>query len=197
MNKNCEYCNEVFFIPYKSWYGRRFCKYSCKAKNMRGRTPWNKGKVGEQIAWNKGIKGLQPWHNISGLRPHKTGEYTPSQQTIEKTRKAKTGVSSPLKGRKFPERSGANHPNWKGEDAGYFTKHNWVLNNYGKASRCTNRDTGILTIKCKNKTNNFDWANISGEYHRTIDDFMELCRSCHMLYDLGNKTTLRSAISKV
>jgi len=40
--------------------------------------------------WNKGIKGLQSWHNISGFKP---------------------GWN---KGKKFPQITGSKHFNWKG-----------------------------------------------------------------------------------
>lgn len=49
----------------------------------KGLVPWNKGKrcnylLGNQhaegnIPWNKGLKGRQPWHNTSGLKPVKKG----------------------------------------------------------------------------------------------------------------------------
>ncbi|MEN6567167.1 MAG: hypothetical protein ABFC57_12805 [Veillonellales bacterium] len=31
-----------------------------------------------------------------------------------------------------------------------------------------------------------EWANISGEYKRSRSDYMELCPSCHRLFDKGN-----------
>lgn len=41
------------------------------------------------IPWNKGKKGLQPWHNISGLRPRKKGEFQHTEETKIKMREAK------------------------------------------------------------------------------------------------------------
>ena len=35
-------------------------------------------------SWLKGKKGLQLWHNISGLKPHKKGEYKHSEKTLKK-----------------------------------------------------------------------------------------------------------------
>ena len=47
-----------------------------------------------------------PWHK------NKTGVY--SQKTLSKFRLAKLGKPSLRKGKKFPQFSGKNHPNWRG-----------------------------------------------------------------------------------
>ena len=53
----------------------------------------NNGRFQKGLApWNKGMKGKQPWHNISGFQEGHGWN----------------------KGQKFPEFSGENHPNWKG-----------------------------------------------------------------------------------
>ena len=36
----------------------------------------------DHVPWLKGIKGLKPWHNISGLRPPKKGEYKHKPHSI-------------------------------------------------------------------------------------------------------------------
>jgi hypothetical protein len=71
---------------------------------------------------------------------------------------------------------GKNHYLWKGEDACYFTRHSWIYNNFGKANKCENN-------KCDKKCKTFQWANISGEYHRDMNDWKQLCKSCHAKYD--------------
>lgn len=71
---------------------------------------------------------------------------------------------------------GKNHHLWKGEKAVYYTKHSWIYNNFGKAKKCDNK-------KCDGKCKTFQWANISGEYHREMSDWKELCKSCHAKYD--------------
>jgi hypothetical protein len=37
------------------------------------------------------------------------------------------------------------------------------------------------------KPKRFDWANKSGKYMRDIADYIQLCPSCHKLYDGGKK----------
>lgn len=64
----------------------------------------------KRIAWNKGIKGLQPWMNISGLNSvgdtpwnkGKTGIY--SEETLENNRKAHLGIAPPNKGKSMSEK---------------------------------------------------------------------------------------------
>lgn len=82
---------------------------------------------------------------------------------------------------------------WKGEDASYQAKHIWLYKNFGKATRCENKACvyprknlfgQILTIPTR-----FEWANISGKYIRDINDWKQLCASCHRKYDnIGKKS---------
>jgi hypothetical protein len=68
---------------------------------------------------------------------------------------------------------GDKNPQWKGEEVGYLSLHEWVINKKIKSEFCEN---------CKiNKP--YDLANISGLYKRDINDFKWLCRSCHMKED--------------
>lgn len=60
---------------------------------------------------------------------------------------------------------------WKGEDAGYSAKHSWIIKHYGKASHCC-KDDGHIARR-------FEWHNISGEYKRDMEDWTQLCPSCH------------------
>lgn len=68
------------------------------------------------------------------------------------------------------------NPMWKGDKVSYRGLHQWITNHYGKASKCE-------AISCNGKSKKYEWANISGNYKRERNDFMELCKSCHRLYD--------------
>lgn len=61
----------------------------------------------------------------------------------------------------------------------YRVLHEWVTRHKGRPSRC--EDCGITTAKW------YDWANISGEYKKDVNDFKRLCRSCHRIFDIGLK----------
>jgi hypothetical protein len=66
--------------------------------------------------------------------------------------------------------------NWKGENVGYFSLHNWVGRHKGKAKICS----------CCGSVKNVQWANKSLEYKRDLEDWIELCYKCHRKYDREN-----------
>ena len=67
---------------------------------------------------------------------------------------------------------------WKGDKVGYFSKHTWIYLHYGKANRCEFNFNHI------NKK--YNWCNISGKYKRDVNDYIQLCISCHRFMDKGN-----------
>jgi hypothetical protein len=83
----------------------------------------------------------------------------------------------------------------------YTATHRWVHDTLGKATYCS-KD---LTHKSKN----FEWANVSGEYKREKNDWIQLCQSCHRKRDwtedqkeilrkrnMGNKYHVRKIMQK-
>jgi predicted DNA-binding protein YlxM (UPF0122 family) len=71
--------------------------------------------------------------------------------------------------------TGKEHPLWK-EDVGYGAVHIWLRNTYGKADSCKFCDS--------KDAKRYEWALIKGrEYKRNIENFMQLCKSCHAKYD--------------
>ena len=98
MEKECKFCKNVFkkskTISLKEWENTRlYCSMSCKAKDrkpfrlgvavsegtrakmsksFKGRIPWNKGKQGLVVAWNKGkicpqLSGDKHWNWQGGI----------------------------------------------------------------------------------------------------------------------------------
>lgn len=117
-------------------------------------------KIGH-IPWNKGMKGRQPWMDISGL----TGS---------------NGKPPWNKGIKYLQITGEKHYEWRGDNVGYRSLHKWVIKNLGKANKCK---------KCgKEKTTpkSIQWANIDHKYRRVLSDYIQLCASCHKNYDNKN-----------
>lgn len=75
-------------------------------------------------------------------------------------------------------RRGENAPGWKGDQATYRTIHSYLANNYQKSGVCE---------ECQRRKRT-EWALIEGrEYSRNRDDYRELCRKCHAIYDTGIK----------
>lgn len=68
---------------------------------------------------------------------------------------------------------GSDHHLWKGEAVGYAALHDWV-------DRYKSR-TGVCEWCGANGKTQF--ANLSGEYRRDLNDFAEVCASCHIRHD--------------
>ena len=83
---------------------------------------------------------------------------------------------------------------WKGDNAGYVAIHIWLKKKLGKACKCENPNC-VYPKKIKYrkpiiKPRRYEWANISRENKRDINDWIQLCPSCHRTYDI-NKLTLK------
>lgn len=70
------------------------------------------------------------------------------------------------------------HGGWKGNKVGYYALHAWIKRKLGKAKYCLFAKT--LYSDC---SPSFQWANISREYKRNLEDWMQLCVRHHKQYD--------------
>lgn len=131
------------------------------------------------------------------------GKFSP--ETIEKMRQAK--LRNPTKywlGKKRPELSGELHPHfgkprpkevrdkiskanfgktegplngmWKGERVSYRNLHRWVERRIGKPRECS-------ACVVRGEGHRMHWANKSGQYQRSLSDWIRLCPQCHGEYD--------------
>lgn len=69
---------------------------------------------------------------------------------------------------------------WKGDLAGYTALHVWVKKQKGKPTKCENSNCLGLPA------GRYEWASLSGECKRDLEDFVSLCTRCHRRYDNGN-----------
>jgi len=69
---------------------------------------------------------------------------------------------------------GKGNPNWKGEKITYKGIHTWVKRNFPELAECE---------ICSSQTRKLEWANKDHKYSRKREDWLCLCRSCHMKYD--------------
>lgn len=163
------------------------------------------------VKWNDiarmyGVSNSVPWthaHRIGYVEDPSITRYKRQKTTWEQRRsekvpcnncskprlkRAPTGLCQSCSGKRFSiknlpgfqssilQKTGKESKNWKGEDAGYDSKHKWISRHYGKEKRCE-----ICETTDQNKR--YEWANISGEYHREREDFKRLCKSCHTKFD--------------
>lgn len=69
---------------------------------------------------------------------------------------------------------------FKGDKAGYGSIHDWIRHYFGKPNKCENP-------KCLGVSKTFEWALSKGKkYSHKRENFMRLCKSCHVLYDGSN-----------
>lgn len=70
----------------------------------------------------------------------------------------------------------------------YSGVHQWIKRVSGQPSYCEHCKTTVATA--------YDWANISGEYKRDLNDWKRLCRKCHMAYDNHPATRKRTMMER-
>ncbi len=103
-------------------------------------------------------------------------ERNEAKEFIESQRKSMARLHA------FQQADERNHPRWKGDNAGYFSVHDWITKHYGQPIGC--EWCGLDDPKRK-----YHWANISREYKRRRSDFMRMCVSCHRKYDYAARRT--------
>jgi hypothetical protein len=104
-----------------------------------------------------------------------------------KGKQPKNVVAGWNKGKKNHWNAGSNHSLWKGDDVSKAGLHLWVKYYRGKANKCENPDCiyprkdydGRLMLAPKI----YHWANRSRQYKRDLDDWVQLCPSCHQTAD--------------
>ena len=75
------------------------------------------------------------------------------------------------------------HSRWK-DNPNYGTSHRWMSTNFGNPSFCEN-------IGCSGMSEKFDWAlKKNRKASRNRNDYLRLCRSCHMKYDMNDSKRL-------
>jgi len=144
------------------WY---FRKYNLQVPKWNIHKVWNKDKKAvDDIrikvaieAAHEARRGNGSWNKGLKLPP------------LKKETKAK--ISKSLKGKYV----GIKSSNWKGEKASYSRKHKWLSAEYNKEGICAH-------CKIQKPT---EWANISQKYLRNRKDYIELCRQCHVKYDMS------------
>ena len=73
--------------------------------------------------------------------------------------------------------------NWKGDDIAYRGVHKWVARHKERTGVCQHCGRRPKPTPGGRKKNVTSFANISGEYRRDLDDYIELCEICHKSFD--------------
>ena len=65
----------------------------------------------------------------------------------------------------------------KGDKVGNKQLHIWLKERFGKAVRCEGKN-------CTGISKKYEWSNISRKYKRVRSDWWQLCKSCHVKFDM-------------
>lgn len=109
---------------------------------------------------------------VSDEQRARLASYNRNRVTSEETRRR---MSEARRGRFL----GEEHANWRGEAVGYSTLHAWVRRHKEKSGVCSECGAAVGTARFSGT----EWANVSGRYLRDLDDYVELCISCHRRQD--------------
>jgi hypothetical protein len=97
-------------------------------------------------------------------------------------------VSAETRARLGAANSGSANHGWRGDDASYRALHGYLCKHYPKAGVCE---------ECGERKPT-DYALIHGRtYSRNREDYRELCRRCHLRYDLGGVKKSPEAIARI
>lgn len=84
--------------------------------------------------------------------------------------------------KKLKDAKGEKNNRWKGDKAGYQSKHQFLKRNYGNPKMC--EFCNVTGYKEKGGRWSIHWALRKGkEYTHNLEDYMGLCRKCHGKYD--------------
>lgn len=88
--------------------------------------------------------------------------------------------------KKLKDAKGEKNSRWKGDNAGYQSKHQFLVRNYGNPIECD--FCRIQGKKEKGGRWSIHYALIIGfEYSHNRNHYYGLCRKCHGKYDMNDK----------
>jgi len=127
----------------------------------KGYIPWNKGKnLGGQIEYICKYCGKK---FVTRRRNGRTIKYC-SHECYAKDMVGSINLKT----------RGKKHHFWKGEKAAYSSIHDWIRAKKGNANE-------YKCLHCDKQAK--DWANVDHLCSRNLEDYLPLCRKCHIEYD--------------
>lgn len=101
-------------------------------------------------------------------------------QAFDKKRKAK-GYIKPIKIKRVIKFNPESYVTFQGTSNEYRNLHHWVESKLGKPSTCVMCERSNLVGK------QIHWANRTGNYERSLNDWVRLCARCHVIHDRSLK----------
>ena len=98
-----------------------------------------------------------------------------SPNIFQRSKKGRGLISRLMQGNQYRKNIQGN--GWKGDTAGYRSKHSWVVKHFGKPTQCEKCGKDGLTNR------QIHWASKDHKYLRFRDNWIRLCVKCHWAYD--------------
>lgn len=193
-SKRCLVCNNLFSkketCSRQRWVLSKYCSKKCAQQLWfkKGYSPWNKNKTIDDPNWGFRKTKLSPEAYLKMVEANKrNAKRKPRQVFIEMQKLAiLSGLQkgSYKKPRLCSQKN--KHPNWKGDDASYTSKHKWILKHWVKTGKCDRcKHTPIAKGRLKHAT---QWHNINKEYNREDrTKWMEVCSTCHKFLEIHGR----------
>ena len=108
----------------------------------------------------------------TGMTQGEVGQAVGLSQKVIYTIMTRHGIKARVAAKR--NQFGENNHRWKGDAASNQAFHRRLYSRFGKPNICTVCGTV--------ESNNYDYANLSGNYH-DLNDYAAMCRSCHWKYD--------------
>lgn len=167
VERTCKTCSKPFSAQI-AWVERgkgQYCSHKCVP------------------AWNKGLAGKQPWHNVEGLKKgHGWNKGKPNTWYNPKGLEVGRGL---FKGKHHPKLSGENHWNWQGGITSERDRRTKLLEYKLWRVAVYERD-GYKCVKCgETKSGSFQadhikpWA-LYPELRFEVANGQTLCKVCHL-----------------
>ncbi len=199
-SKNCVNCQKEFFknkISKAQWNLKTFCSGACHYEYVR-KTGITRGKNNPSWKGGKVEKVCKMCNKTYFVWPFQDNSFICSndcRKLYQKTDEFKQKISQANRGKKLSEEQkqkisefhkgrwiGEKNSQWKGDDVGYRSIHEWVIRHKGTPTICEH--CGLDAVKEKKR---LCWANLSHKYLRQLDDWARLCYTCHRKYDFPNE----------
>mgnify|MGYP001574710443 CR=1 FL=1 len=164
---DCKTCHKKFYVPKSVAKAYATCSKRCSSQYRSIR------QKGRKITWGRKISVALTGRKLT--QKEKDAMRVRLKREWQTTRKNQRTKNYPQQIAILRKRmTGKNNPMWKGKDAGKGAVHDYFRTRIKKPDLCP---------RCR-KAKPYDLANLTEhKYKRQINDFMWLCRRCHMQLD--------------
>ncbi len=171
VEKKCLICGKEFLVRSDRKNTAEYCSSKCFGTSMKNRIKKLCLVCGKEFLIIP--SSSKKFCSVKCHNKFQTGKKRPSFTKEHRRRMGKSKM-------------GEKNHQWKGDEVGVNGIHRWVRRHKGKPQICERCGTA----------EHLDWANKDHSYKRNLDDYISLCRSCHMKYDIQHGLRRKSRSKK-